>query len=282
MVITAAKVLAKGLARKFDLDIKRYVGEYGPDVYRNLFPEYSLATKAFVNIGAGDWRHPLWTNVDYFNKYYSYNAKLIDINWDIALLTRLVLKDESVELVYSSHTIEHLLQRHVDFMLSELARILKPGGVARITTPNIRLYYEAYKRRDIYFNHHYQSRFPFGTDGTFSSDRLSIWLVNEFATQLVQSAKQGHVPRFTDAQEVDSIFGRYAIMEQGLDHFTAMVDFDLQRHAVGHHVSWWTSEKLCSAMRRAGFSETIVSIRGGSVSPVMRDLRYFDNVIPTC
>ncbi len=262
-------------------EVRKLWGDYGPRFYQSRFPEDSIRAKAFYNIGSGKWRHPIWTNVDYSSEYYGYDESLIDLEWDIASLRPVPIADETAELVYSSHTVEHLLDGQVDFLLGEIARILKPGGVLRITTPNIRLYYLAYKRRDVHFNHHYGSKLQFGQGETFTRDRLSIWLVNEFATQLVQSVCDGHVPRFQDPKELDALLAS-GTMEDTFARLSAMIDFDLQRKAPCHHVSWWTNEKLCAAMKRAGFSETVVSVRGGSISPAMRDLRYFDAVIPTC
>lgn len=274
------RTLSKRACHAVGLEVRPLYGDYGSALYQSLYPEVSIRAKAFYNIGSGKWRHPFWTNVDYSNEYYGYDEGLIDLEWDIASLMPIGIGDEAAELVYSSHTIEHLLDSHVDFLLGEIARILTPGGVLRITTPNIRLYYLAYRRGDVHFHYHYRSDLPFGEGETFTRDRLSIWLVNEFASQLVQSVGDGHVPRFQDAKELDALLAS-GTMEETFARLSATLDFNLHRKAPGHHVSWWTNEKLCAAMKRAGFSETVVSVRGGSISPAMRDLKYFDAVNPT-
>jgi SAM-dependent methyltransferase len=46
--------------------------------------------------------------------------------------------DESFDLVYSGQTIEHVVEEEADHVLSEAARILRPGGHLALDTPNAR------------------------------------------------------------------------------------------------------------------------------------------------
>lgn len=264
------------------IDQHQLNGIYGREMYRETFSARSIADKGFYNFGSGNWRHPMWTNIDYASDYYHYDQALIDLPWDITSATPLPVTDGSAELGYCSHTVEHLLNNHVDHMLQEACRILKPGGVLRVTTPNIALYFEAWRRRDIFFNYHYGVAYPFGGDpSTFTRERMSIWLVNEMASQLVQTAHPGHTPKYLDqAEHLDRELAR-GTLEEVCDRFNAEIDFDLQRISPGHHVNWWTNAKLCAAMQRAGFSKTIVSVAGGAIAPAMRDPVYFDKVNPT-
>lgn len=255
---------------------------YNDEVYRQTYPAHSLEFRAFYNLGSGIWRHQFWTNVDYASDYYNYDKSLIDIPWDITEGKPLPVETGTAELCYCSHTVEHLLDQHNDHLFREAHRILKPGGVLRVTTPNIRLYYEAWRRRDVFFNLHYEGAAgPFGsTPETFTKDRMSVWFTNEFATQLVQSVYPGHQPRYTDAAELDRILGS-GPLEEVLPRLCAEIDFDVQRRVPGNHVNWWTNEKLCAALCKAGFSETVVSIAGGSIAAPMRDPQFFDKQNPT-
>ena len=70
-------------------------------------------------------------------------------------------------------------------------------------------------------------------------------------------------------------------MEEVFDRLCAEIDSELQRKAVGHHVNWWTNEKLSAALKRAGFSESVPNVAGGSVAPAMRDTLFFDKQNPT-
>jgi predicted SAM-dependent methyltransferase len=58
--------------------------------------------------------------------------------------TAFPLDDGSFEWVYSEHFIEHIGRREAGAWLREVRRLLAPGGVARITTPDLRRYVEGY------------------------------------------------------------------------------------------------------------------------------------------
>ena len=258
---------------------------YPDSLYAKLFPASSLARRAFYNLGAGNWRHPYWTNVDYASAYYNYDQALIDIHWDIASGEPLAVESESAELVYSSHTVEHLTNAHVDHMLSEAHRILKPGGVCRVTTPNAELIYWAYRRHDAEFNRHYGYDYSFGDDRpfNFSVERMPIWMVNEIATQLVQGVGDDFrgAQLMEQVDTIERIFSEHKTMEGAFDHFTGMIDFGLHREAPGNHINWWTNDKMVTAIKRSGFSHAVLSVAGGSLSPVMRNRGHFDIVDAT-
>jgi predicted SAM-dependent methyltransferase len=46
--------------------------------------------------------------------------------------------DETVDTIYSSHMIEHLDRQEAADFLAECLRVLKPGGVLRLSAPNLR------------------------------------------------------------------------------------------------------------------------------------------------
>jgi ubiquinone/menaquinone biosynthesis C-methylase UbiE len=50
--------------------------------------------------------------------------------------TRLPIRDRSVDFIFNSEMIEHLLPAQSEALLAEFARVLKPGGRVLLTTPN--------------------------------------------------------------------------------------------------------------------------------------------------
>jgi SAM-dependent methyltransferase len=91
-----------------------------------------------VNIGAGDGRLPGWIALD---------AKGSDLRAN--LLRPLPFPDETVDLAYMSHVLEHF--RHPGetvAVLQGIRRILKPGGVLRIVVPDLEACLTAYARGD--------------------------------------------------------------------------------------------------------------------------------------
>ncbi len=57
---------------------------------------------------------------------------------------RLPVPDGSCDAVYSSHMIEHLDRNEVGAFLDEVFRVLQPGGVIRIATPDLKRQAEKY------------------------------------------------------------------------------------------------------------------------------------------
>jgi predicted SAM-dependent methyltransferase len=72
-------------------------------------------------------------------------ARSLDIRWADA--TRYVPEpDHSVDVLYSSHMIEHMDRDQVLHFLKEARRILKPGGVLRLAVPDLRYHVDNYLR----------------------------------------------------------------------------------------------------------------------------------------
>jgi predicted SAM-dependent methyltransferase len=57
-------------------------------------------------------------------------------------------EDGAFEWAYSEHLIEHISQAHAIVWLKDVHRLLKPGGLLRLTTPDLERYVSAYAARD--------------------------------------------------------------------------------------------------------------------------------------
>jgi predicted SAM-dependent methyltransferase len=235
------------------------------DIYKKRYDADLLKTKPFYNFGAGTTYHPMWQNVDHFSEYYAGDLlNNIDIDWDIAALGPLQVGSESALAVYTSHTVEHIMDAHVTHMFKEAYRILKPSGFFRVTTPDIRLYYNAWMDKDEHFGLYEGMR----EDGL----PFEICFLNEFATQLRGTEETWDVR----AKEVDHVF-KTMRFEDALDHYTQNLDFALQQETVGQHVNWWTPEKLIGYLTDAGFKTVYRSGYRQSRCPLMRDHLTFDS-----
>ena len=62
-------------------------------------------------------------------------------------VTRLPYADNSIELIYCSHLISYFMPEDMPSILKEWYRVLKPGGILRIATPDYAKLFEAYKKR---------------------------------------------------------------------------------------------------------------------------------------
>lgn len=117
-----------------------------------------------LNLGCGFHTPIGWLNVDYaigawlakpgvfatINKKF----KIINLNWsnDIFLcdLTKkLPWDDDSVDIIYSSHSLEHLSKIEGRYLLRECHRLLKPNGIIRIVVPDLKVIINRYTQGKI-------------------------------------------------------------------------------------------------------------------------------------
>ena len=105
---------------------------------------------AKLNVGGGKGHPKLsgWTIVDMRDS--------ADLVLDISS-QRLPFDDASVDVVFTSHTLEHILPQKLGFVLDEFRRVLKPGrrtetgftgGILRVAVPDISLAIRAYSAGD--------------------------------------------------------------------------------------------------------------------------------------
>lgn len=62
----------------------------------------------------------------------------------LGISKRIPLPSQSVEVLYSSHLVEHLTPSQLSRFLSEAMRVLKPGGVIRTAFPDIKIHVSEY------------------------------------------------------------------------------------------------------------------------------------------
>jgi SAM-dependent methyltransferase len=110
-----------------------------------------------INLGCGLSVAPGWINID-----NSPNARLARYPWvrgtlwklgilsdlhysvkwsasiqNYDLKKKLPYKDSSVDYVYTSHFLEHLALNDSQRLMSEVFRIMKPGGIVRVVIPDL-------------------------------------------------------------------------------------------------------------------------------------------------
>ncbi len=62
--------------------------------------------------------------------------------------TNINLPDDSCDVVFCSHVFEHIPHTRIPIVLSEINRVLRPGGILRILTPNLARIAKAYVEKD--------------------------------------------------------------------------------------------------------------------------------------
>lgn len=227
-----------------------------------------------INIGAGDWECPGWTNLDHSSKTYAveqsrHNFVEYDIRND-----KLPFEDMSVDAIFCSHVIEHIENEFVEQMLKECYRVLKPGAVARITCPDAEWLYNITKtgNRDFWIRRRAELR-KSGID--FDNWNLINFLVREVAAPRTHGFGYKDNPQF----DYDTAFHDME-MEEFFDYVTDGLMFD--ENSVGSHINWWNFNKLSKAFHEAGFNDVIESKCGGSISKYMISRAHFDISGPWC
>lgn len=89
-----------------------------------------------VNLGCGYRPMKGWVNVD------RARGPEVQVVWDLA--NGLPFPDSSCVAVFSEHFIEHILKEDAARFLTECYRVLEPGGVLRISTPDAELFLRSY------------------------------------------------------------------------------------------------------------------------------------------
>lgn len=233
------------------------------DLYAGDYDAASLSGARFYNVGALSFRHPYWTNVDYVQAHYDAlvsSANPNFINHDLMSGEPFPIESGTAEIFYSAHTLEHIHRNHLGFILSDVHRCLRQGGVFRLSLPDVDVQYRAFVRGDRRF---------------FSLDpgaRLGKSFLASFASQAV--------PRMELGDDELRAFFEARGYENALDHFVGLCTETGQRGDPSGHVNWFNAAKVMALLAEAGFSDVRPCAFGQSVVPVLRNTRLFDNSLP--
>ena len=121
-------------------------------------------TKIKLHLGCGNVVVDGWINVDYSLgarlskiptfRYFNKKLKLFNVEWQENiflhdLTKKLPWKDNSVDYIYCSHTLEHFTKDNGRYLLSEIYRVLKRGGLARIIVPDLGIIIDRFNKKEI-------------------------------------------------------------------------------------------------------------------------------------
>ena len=277
------KRFVKDLMASFGYELhKRNIMPLRTDIYESLYDRGSLQKRLFYNIGAGAFNHPYWTNIDFHNQWYKQNSQNISINHDLTGCEPLPLFNDSAEAFYCSHVIEHITDSAVTKMFQEVLRVLKPGGLFRITAPDINLWYRAFIQNDRWFwadsIKHYSQPEVMRTLKLNSMNDATIGTIFQYYFSACTSplTKCSCERKFSDMELMD-LFNEYSF-EDALTHICSFSYFD--PNSAGYHINWFNAGKVIGLLKAAGFSKITASAFGQSANPIFRDISLFDNTVP--
>ena len=126
-----------------------------------------------LHLGCGKRFIPGWTHVD--------GLKFDHVDYVSKLDTLDFLASESVDIIYASHVLEHFKREEVESVLLEWKRVLKVGGILRLSVPDFAQLIKIYQvtgdlaviRGPLYGGQDHDYNFHFNT---FDLNSLSILL----------------------------------------------------------------------------------------------------------
>lgn len=266
---------------KMPIYIRSHSIEVSPKDYLKLYRSKNEAKKRLFNLGAGVWTHPFWTNVDLPPQTEAFAAiQSPCIHHDFVADTKLPFPSGSVDCFYTSHVVEHLPQEAVQRLMREVFRCLRKGGCFRVVTgPDADTDWQALLRGDQMW--WYEMDKPYFTSA-IEGDRPPMTLYDKWLYE-VATPRSVYVDtpcekKYTSA-EIKKLVTRY---KNDPDALRDMLDTGLvfNYKFPGDHISWWNAEKLQNFLKNAGFKTAFRSGYGQSISPFMRDMRYFDQTYP--
>jgi len=239
----------------------------------NLYPEIDRPEiPTYLNIGAGNFYHPYWHNLDTPNDYYAESQKgRLHINYDLMSHQPLPFGDNTVKVAYTSHVVEHLRNEDVIHLFSEVYRCLQPGGCFRITCPDIDLEYDAYIRGDDSF-----WKWP-NAYGTYNKS-IEQKFLDHFATVLTTSHPDKKAKKITD-QDMRLILSRLP-KEEALNYIVDQIPIELLAIYPGDHINWFNYSKIVDMLRFANFENIYKSSYRQSKCQVLRNDYLFDTTCP--
>jgi len=261
--------------------INRILGPFGIEIIKSknkfyelfLYPETARPElPRYVNIGAGDFYHPYWHNLDIPNDYYRELQKgRLQILHDLGTAAPLPFRDNTLKIAYCSHVLEHLSNENVKHLFSEIYRSLAPGGYFRITCPDMDLEYDAYLRRD---EHFWNAPNAYG----YFSPSIAQRFLDHFAGALTEAHPDKSNMKLKDA-EIESIF-KSMPHEAAMDNIVSRIPANMLKGNAGDHINWFNYNKTESMLTESGFKEVYKSGYGQSKSPILRNTRLFDGTCP--
>lgn len=99
-------------------------------------PSLPMNDKILLHLGCGEINIPGFINID--------KLPFPHIHYLSSIERLPFIKSNTVDLIYMSHCLEHITQWNVPTVLNEYYRVLKKGGILRISVPDFKVIVEMY------------------------------------------------------------------------------------------------------------------------------------------
>lgn len=105
--------------------------------HKNRFTDWKKK-KMKLHLGCGKRHLPGFVHIDAVEYPHVDHVATID--------NLSFIPDDSIELIYNCHVLEHFKRKEVGRVLTEWRRVLQPGGVLRVSVPNFSVLCDIYQR----------------------------------------------------------------------------------------------------------------------------------------
>lgn len=194
---------------------------------------------------SNDYHFPKdWITVDYIHA---------DNNIDLNSEYKLPFEDNSMDLVYSAHCIEHLTEAKANYVLKEINRVLKKGGKFRVEVPDVTKVIDSYKNRTQEYMDHFGKSFTymcetFGYDDKYKQDHVGMIAT---ISNYFDDGVAFQIPVYASQEECDS-----NLKTKTIDEFCDWcigLQTERQFKTPGHK-SYYHFDKMKGMLETAGFS----------------------------
>jgi predicted SAM-dependent methyltransferase len=253
-----------------------------PSVWLGLKPIYSVRLFFYMNtklnIGSGKRRWPGWICLDEIQD-------IGVVQFSFTGTSRFPIEDNSMDLVYSSHFLEHIDDISVGQVLSESFRCLRPNGQLILKLPDFDMFIKSYLANDFsYFS-------DIGVDSvlhTWTNHGITDSISSRFAMMFCGYMDAGYGVHFTGRMNLrsnDAFHGPPRITPQELAFMVSsntesphkvaallkQIATEEQQVYKWNHQNAWSRQEMESLLQNHGF---IVSTLSSS------DWKSFKNKIP--
>ena len=102
-----------------------------------------------VNLGCGgNWKAEGWFGLDMHATSFIWQVGAEKTYLDIDVKKGLPFADQSVDVVFSSHTLEHFTHAEAVVLLAEIYRVMKVGAPLCLVVPDMDIYVDKLIKRD--------------------------------------------------------------------------------------------------------------------------------------
>jgi predicted SAM-dependent methyltransferase len=138
--MSGVELLKRVIPDRYRLPLRIAAGRASRALFKRPLP---VAPELYLHLGCGPVDHPRFVNVDGFPLAHVQYVRPID---DLSPFA-----DGSAALVYACHCLEHFPRQAVPRVLVEWRRVLRPGGILRLSVPDFDRIVEIYEEhgRDI-------------------------------------------------------------------------------------------------------------------------------------